>query len=276
MNDRIFDGKRALITGSSRGIGATIATHFASLGASVTIHGSKRNSPSVFGEAASIDEAAERIRERYGVEAIAIAADLTDPAAVRELVEKTVEAFGGIDILVNCAGGDIGSRGVRAENAGKPVDNDGVYISIEDLRTVLERNLHSCIYVCREVLPAMIERRNGSVINIGSIAGAAGTPRSAIYATAKAAVHEYTRCLALQTRPFGVRVNAIAPGDTITERFKASRPLDEHRLRDDVGLERYGRSEEIASAVAWLAGEGSSYVTGQVIRVDGGLQAWPI
>jgi 3-oxoacyl-[acyl-carrier protein] reductase len=120
----------------------------------------------------------------------------------------------------------------------------------------------------------MIERQEGWIVNVGSIAGLAGFAEGAIYATAKAAVHEYTRCLAAMLRPHGVRANVVAPGDTVTERFAASRPTDENRMRASGSLERYGWPHEIAKAVEFLVSDASSYVTCQVLRVDGGRQLW--
>jgi 3-oxoacyl-[acyl-carrier protein] reductase len=133
----------------------------------------------------------------------------------------------------------------------------------------------TCIYVCREVVPEMIERKEGWVVNIGSISGLVGLPQASIYSTAKAAVHEYTRCLAAMLRPHGVYANVIAPGDTVTERFKASRSVDNERMKTSGSLERYGQPVEIARAVEFLVTPASSYITGQVLRVDGGLQMWP-
>ena len=121
----------------------------------------------------------------------------------------------------------------------------------------------------------MMARKTGKIVNIGSIAALTGIPGSAIYASAKAAVHEYSRCLAIQLRPYDINVNVVAPGDTLTGRFVASRDTDEDRKVKSGTLDRYGWPVEIAAAVEFLATDASSYISGQVIRVDGGSQCWP-
>jgi 3-oxoacyl-[acyl-carrier protein] reductase len=273
--ERPFQEKVVWVTGSSRGIGRAIADHMASLGASVAVHGTGPYSSRAFNEADSLEAVAQGISAQHGSAVFPVHGDLTDEKTVKALAGEIRARFGRIDILVNSAGGDIGTAGTSGPRAGKPADNDALFISLEDLRTVLERNLMTCILVCREVAPEMIPRKSGSIVNIGSVDGLWGQEKSAIYATAKAAVHEYTRCLALLLKPHNVRVNAVAPGDIMTPRWKASRTYDPRMAVEENTLNRYGRPVEIARLVEFLVSDAASYITGQIIRADGGTQCWP-
>ena len=268
-------GKVAWVTGSSRGIGRAVAAHLAELGADVAVHGTTPTSTQAFDEAESLDTVAKEIANDTGANVLAVHGDLTDPDVVENHVDSIRSHFGHIDILVNNAGGDVGTQGVTGENAGKPVANDAINVSLEDIRTVLDRNLMTCILPCREVAPEMVERKQGWIVNIGSIAGLSGHAREVVYGVSKAAVHEYTRCLAAQLRPDGVYVNAIAPGEIITARFVASRPTNEDRKVHDGALTRYGWPDEIAKTVEFFVTNNSSYITGQILRVDGGAQLFP-
>ncbi len=275
MSERRLEDKVAWVTGSSRGIGRVIADHLAGLGAKVAVHGTTPTSTRAFNEADSLEAVAQTIAAAHGGAVLTVSGDLTDAATVKQVTDQIRQEFGRIDILVNCAGGDIGAKGTMGENAGKPVVNDAVFVTLEDVRTILDRNVMTCILCCREVAPEMIARKAGWIVNIGSIAGLGGHPGEAIYSTAKAAVHEYTRCLAAQLRPDNVYANAVAPGPIITPRFEASRPINEAMKLTDGTLQRYGWPMEIARAVEFFVTQDSSYVTGQVLRVDGGIQLWP-
>lgn len=272
---RHLSGKVVWVTGSSRGLGRAIAGHLAACGANLVVHGTHPTSTRAFGEADSLQAVADEIAAASQVETLAVSGNLAVESEVERMLGEIHARFERIDILVNCAGGDIGAAGTSAPNAGKPAANDAVGISYQDLVTVLERNLMTCILTCRAVAPEMMARHAGRIINIGSIAGLVGVEQSAIYATAKAAVHEYSRCLAALLRPYNIAVNVIAPGDTVTQRFLHSRVIDESMMIDDDTLIRYGQPIEVAHAVEFLVADSTTYISGQVLRVDGGKQAWP-
>jgi 3-oxoacyl-[acyl-carrier protein] reductase len=268
-------GKVAWVTGSSRGLGRVIATHLGQLGASIVVHGSTPTSTRAFGEGDSLASVVDEIAEASGAAVQMVYGDLTDPGAVDRIVSEIIAQHGQIDILVNNAGGDIGVGGTMSPTGGKPDPNDAVFIPLDDVRAVIDRNLLSCILACKAVAPGMMDRKRGWIVNFGSTGGLSGRADGVIYAAAKAAVHEYTRCLAAQLRPFNIPVNCIAPGGTVTPRFLATRQADPARLEAVDTLERYAQPEETARAVAFLVSDPGPFISGQVIRVDGGGQLWP-
>lgn len=266
---RFLEGKVALVTGAGRGLGRAFAEQLASLGCAVGVHGMREHGPAEYGEGTTLTETAAAIGKAHDAKTVRVLGDLTDTADVTRIVQETEAALGPIDILVHNAGGDIAAAG------GKPNPNDAVAIKPEDVRSVLDRNLLTTIFLCQAVCPGMMKRKDGRIITISSIAAFKGNAGSAIYSTAKAAVVEYTRCLAEQMRPFNVNVNSLAPGDTRTGRYLGTRDVEQARLAEDGTLDRIALVDEVARVVRFFAGPDGAFVSGQVLRVDGGSQIWP-
>jgi len=261
-------GRVAFVTGSGRGLGFTIADRLAELGADVAIHDMDWKAPAKYGEATDLDEVAARL-SRHGGRVAAVAGNIGDRDAVARMKAEIEQKLGQVQILVNCAGGDIGAAG------GKPNPNNALDIPFEDVQALTTSNLVGTILVCKTFCTGMRDRGRGAVVNIASAAAHMGCSNGAIYATLKAAVVHYTRCLALELQPFGVRVNAVSPGPSKTARFVATRVVDPAMMEAPGSLIRYAEPGEIADAVAFLAGPQSKFVHGQVLRVDGGITLYP-
>lgn len=250
---RAFDlsGKKALVTGASRGIGRAIALAYAEAGADVAL---------VSRSAGSLAEVAKEV-EALGRQAVVIPADLTDREAAAGSVQRSIDALGHLDIVVNNAGGS------------------NFLVEFKDLRLsgwdkLMKLNLDSAMAVCHAVAPHLLGRGSGSVINVASVA-ALGAPFLAPYAAAKAALVALTKSLALEWAAAGVRVNALCPGWTATD-------LNRNLWEDEsasastiatVPMRRWGTAEEMAQPAIFLASAASAYMTGQVLFIDGGITA---
>jgi 3-oxoacyl-[acyl-carrier protein] reductase len=269
MDDVEFSlkGQVALVTGSGRGLGHAMARRLAQLGADVAVHDQTESAPAEYGEFSTLD-ASRADLDDLGVRTHAVVGDIADETRAFEMAREVEVALGPITILVNAAGGDIAARG------GKPAPNGALDIKMEDVRALLDRNLIGTMLMCRAVVPQMIARRAGSVVNVASLAGHFGVSPEVAYSTIKAAIVHYTRCLAFETRAHNVRVNCVSPGATATARFLATRPIDPALHVDDGTLLRYGAPRDQAHAVAFLCTPAARFIHGQVIRIDGGYSLW--
>jgi 3-oxoacyl-[acyl-carrier protein] reductase len=234
------------------------------LGAAVVIHDRAEASPSEYGEFATLAESADAVA-RHGGRVCVLTGDIADEARVVAMAREAEAALGPVTLLVNAAGGDIAAKG------GKPNPNTALGIKMEDVRALLDRNLIGTMLMCRAIVPGMIARRRGAVVNIASSAGHFGVSPEVVYSTIKAAIVHYTRCLAAETREHNVRINCVSPGATATARFKATRAIDPALLHDDGTLVRYGAPRDQANTVAFLCSPAARFIHGQFIRVDGGL-----
>jgi NAD(P)-dependent dehydrogenase (short-subunit alcohol dehydrogenase family) len=260
-----LSGKIAFVSGSGRGLGNVMARKIAARGADIVVHDLSWDATGKYGEAGNLGEVVKQI-ESMGVRCMAVTGNIGDRDAVTKMREEIEGKFGNVEILVNCAGGDIGAAG------GKPEPNNILGITYDDLITLTNNNLIGTMLMTQAFVPQMVTRQRGIVVNVASVAAHIGVSNGGIYATLKAAVVHYTRCLAAEVQGDGVRVNAVSPGPAKTARFQATRVVDPDKMNSNkVSMDRYAEPEEIADAVAFLVGPESKFMHGQVLRVDGGL-----
>jgi 3-oxoacyl-[acyl-carrier protein] reductase len=245
---KLLQGKTALITGASKGIGRAIATRYAEQGANVA-----------FTYLSSVEQgqALEKELTAKGIKAKGYRSDASDYAQAEKLVNDVITDFGSLDILVN--------------NAGITMDNLLLRMTEDSWDKIMNVNLKSCFNTVKAATKPMMKQKGGSIINMTSVVGIKGNAGQANYAASKAGIIGFTKSVALELGSRGVRANAVAPGFIETE---MTGKLDEKTIqlwRDAIPLKRGGKPEDVADACVFLGADMSAYITGQVIQVDGGM-----
>jgi NAD(P)-dependent dehydrogenase (short-subunit alcohol dehydrogenase family) len=247
-----LEGRVAVVTGGTRGLGEGFARALGEAGAAVVIVG--RDAAAAHGVLSDL--------ARREVRAVFVEADITKRSDVERVLTSTIDQFGRVDVLVN--------------NAGTCIHAPALEVTVEDWRHVMDVNLDA-LWTCSQVFGrTFVEQRSGTIINIGSMSGMiVNRPQwQPAYNASKAAVHHLTRSLAAEWGPYGVRVNALAPGYIKTEMSPVDDPQYRRNWIEDAPVQRYGSVEELAPAVVFLASDASSFITGSVLVADGGYTAF--
>lgn len=264
--------KNILITGGTRGLGLQYAHFLARKGYNIGISDISETACKVYGEANSVNEILGELRE-HGIDAWYKSANLIDPDQTDELLNAFVEYFGEIHGVIANAGGDVSGNDCNA--AGGKAENNSFFISYEESNNIFSRNYNTCLNTLRSAIPYMVKQNFGKVITVSSINAALGVERETTYSVAKAAVLQLTRSLATEVRKNGINVNCIMPGPVRTGRFMATlkgrNPHDLKNLETKTRLERVAEPADVASVVEFLLSPASDFISGEVIKVDGGL-----
>jgi len=243
------NGKVALVTGAARGIGKEIAVKLAKDGYDVAINYRTKTD--------ELEALKAEIENDFGVKCALVQGDVANFEDAEKMVKETVETLGKIDVLVNNAG----------------ITKDGLFMrmSKEDFEKVIDINLVGTFNVTRNVIPLMIKQRSGRVINISSVVGVAGNAGQTNYSASKAGIIGFTKSLAREVASRNILVNAVAPGFIATDMTSVLNDAQKENINAQIPLKRMGTSEDVANLVKFLASEEASYITGQVINVDGGM-----
>lgn len=250
---KLLQDKVCIITGAGKGFGRDLALTYLTHGAKLAL---------ITRTADDIDSLRKEIKPEFKKNCFMVCGDVVNKETINSFIASTVTRFGHIDILVNNAG-------MRFRKAFLDIESD-------ELKVIMDNNFFSIVYLCQAVLPHMMKRCSGKIINMSSIAGTLGLPELSGYISSKAAILGLTKALAVEFASFNIQVNAIAPGFAKTsyfDRFKQNESLYQFTL-DRIPMRRWGESAEIANVCLFLSSSLSDYVTGEVLHADGGWSAW--
>ena len=244
-----MERKVALITGGSRGIGKAIAKKFAKEGYDIVIN--------YVSESAELGKVKEEIIENRNVDILFVKADVTNYNGCEEMIKEVINKFGRIDVLVNNAG----------------ITKDGLLMRMkeEDFDKVIEVNLKGTFNVTKNVIPYMMKQRSGKIVNISSVVGIGGNAGQANYAASKAGIIGFTKSVAKELASRNILANCVAPGFIKTDMTDVLSDAVKENINKQIPLNKMGEAEEVANAVYFLASEENTYITGQVLNVDGGM-----
>ncbi len=243
-----LEGKTAFITGSSRGIGKSIAELFAKLNCNVIINGTREE---------IVNEVANSIKSSYQIKVMTAVGDISSESFVEESVKKAIDFFGKVDILIN--------------NAGITRDNLLMRMKTEDWNAVMNVNLKAPFLFTKALVRPMLKQKNGRIINITSVVGQTGNPGQANYCASKGGVIAFTKSVARELAAKNITANAIAPGFIETDMTKIMSEEQKQSILHSIPQKRLGSTEEVANVAAFLASDKAAYITGQVLAVNGGM-----
>ncbi len=245
----MIENKVALITGGSRGIGKAIAEKFAKNGYNLVIN--------YVSDSTKIEELSEHFQHENNIEVLFVKADVTDYNSCENMVKQAIDRFGRIDVLVNNAG----------------ITKDGLLMRMkqEDFDKVIDVNLKGTFNVTKNVIPYMMKQKNGRIVNISSVVGVSGNAGQCNYAASKAGIIGFTKSVAKELASRNILANAIAPGFIKTDMTDVLSDAVKDSINTQIPLKKMGESSEVANAVYFLGNEENTYITGQVLHVDGGM-----
>jgi 3-oxoacyl-[acyl-carrier protein] reductase len=248
MDNNTNEAKVALVTGASRGIGRACAIKLGEKGYKVVVNYNSNE--------AAAAEVVDAIKAA-GSDAVAIKANVSDIADVKRLMKETIASFGQLDVLVN--------------NAGIVKDEFVLMMNPDTIDQCLDLNIKGYLYCTQQAVLKMFSKKKGAIVNVSSVSSKLAVPGQTVYSSTKGAVNAMTATMAKELAPYGIRVNAVAPGFIATDMMDSIPEDKKEEHLANIPLKRFGTAEEVANVVAMLAGEECSYVTGQVIVLDGGL-----